>query len=125
MNTPYELLGGEAGVRQLSQELYRVMSGSADAKTIRDMHAEDLSGVSDKLFMFLSGWLGGPNLYLQKYGTICLSTPHSKYAIGPAERDQWLACMDGALDNVGASADLKAMLKEPMFNLADVMCNRD
>ena len=95
------------------------------AKTIRDMHAEDLSAVSDKLFMLLYGWLGGPNLYLQKYGTICLSTPHSKYAIGPAERDQWLACMDGALDNVGASEELKAMLKEPMFNLADVMCNRD
>lgn len=125
MNTPYELLGGEEGVRELASEFYNVMSAREDATTIRKMHAANLSGIQEKLFMFLSGWLGGPNLYLKKYGTICLSSPHAKYAIGSDERDQWLACMDQALDNVGASEEVKGMLKEPMFNLADVMCNQD
>lgn len=125
MKTPYELLGGETGVRGLANELYRVMSMRDEAKTIRDMHARDTAEVAGKLFMFLSGWLGGPNLYLKKYGTICLSSPHAKYAIGSNERDQWLACMDEALDRVGASEEVKEMLKEPMFHLADVMRNRD
>ncbi len=125
MQTPYELLGGETGVKALANEFYRVMSQREDAAGIRKMHAPNLSAVSEKLFQFLSGWLGGPQLYLQKHGTICLSNPHAAYAIGSDERDQWLACMDQALDNLNASADLKAMLKEPMFNLADVMRNRD
>lgn len=125
MQTPYELLGGETGVKALANEFYRVMSQREEAAGIRKMHAPNLSTVSEKLFQFLSGWLGGPQLYLQKHGTICLSNPHAAYAIGSDERDQWLACMDQALDNLNTSAELKAMLKEPMFNLADVMRNRD
>lgn len=125
MQTPYELLGGESGVRQLANELYQVMHAAPEAATIRAMHQKDLGEVADKLFKFLSGWLGGPQLYLEEYGTICLSGPHARYAIGAKERDQWLACMEKALDNVGASAELKQMLKEPMFNLADVMTNSD
>lgn len=125
MQTPYELLGGEPGVRRLAGALYQVMHADPEAATIRAMHQKDLAEVSDKLFKFLSGWLGGPQLYLQEYGTICLSEPHARYGIGSAERDQWLNCMAQALDNVGASAELKAMLEEPMFQLADVMRNRD
>jgi len=124
METPYELLGGEKGVKRLSEEFYAVMSNRKEATSIRQMHGKDLSLVSEKLFLFLSGWLGGPALYLEKYGTICLSSPHAKYQIGEDERDQWLACMDQALLNLDASDELIAMLKEPMFNLADVMTNK-
>lgn len=124
METPYELLGGAEGVKRLSIEFYAVMSCRKEAASIRKMHGKDLSLISEKLFMFLSGWLGGPALYLEKYGTICLSSPHAKYQIGEEERDQWLACMDQALLNINASDELIGMLKEPMFNLADVMTNK-
>ncbi|WP_299183251.1 group II truncated hemoglobin [uncultured Neptuniibacter sp.] len=125
MQTPYELLGGDPGVRALADEFYRVMAQREEAADIRKMHGQDLGPVSEKLYMFLSGWLGGDNLYLKKYGTVCLSSPHARYAIGEAERDQWLACMQQALLNIGASEELQTMLREPLFNLADLMRNKD
>ncbi len=125
MSTPYELLGGESGVRALANELYKVMSQRADASTIRAMHAQDTSEVADKLFMFLSGWMGGPDLYFQKYGTVCLSSQHARFTIGTDERDQWLRCMDQALINLNASDELTEMLKEPVFNLAEMMRNAE
>ncbi len=124
MQTPYELLGGETGVRQLAHEFYNVMNEHIEAKNIRDMHAKNLELIQEKLFKYLSGWMGGPALYLQEYGTICLSKPHAKYAIGADERDQWLTCMDVALERVGASDEVKEMLKEPMYNMAEMMRNR-
>ena len=125
MSTPYELLGGETGVRQLADEFYQVMTQRLEASNIRKMHSADLSPIKEKLFMFLSGWMGGPDLYLQKHGTICLSSPHAAYNIGSDERDQWLACMDQALLNIEASEQVRKMLKDPMFQLADVMRNAD
>lgn len=121
MKTPYELIGGENGVRNLAKEFYVVMSARSKAKTIREMHAPDTSEVEQKLFMFLSGWMGGPDLYFEKYGTVCLTKPHAGYSISSEERDQWLDCMDQALDNTGASDELKAMIKQPMFAIADMM----
>ncbi|WP_299200037.1 group II truncated hemoglobin [uncultured Amphritea sp.] len=125
MSTPYELLGGEVGVRSLANEFYQVMAQRADASTIRAMHAKDTSAVAEKLFMFLSGWMGGPDLYFEKHGTVCLSGQHAKFAIGSNERDQWLRCMDQALVNLNASDELIEMLKDPVFNLAEMMRNAE
>lgn len=123
--TPYQLLGGEAGIRKLAATFYEVMDELPEADAIRRMHAESLVDVKQKLFEYLSGWMGGPHHYHEKYGTVCLTKPHKPYAIGPAERDQWLLCMDEALRRIDASDQLKAMLKEPMFNIADAIRNRD
>jgi hemoglobin len=88
------------------------------------MHGESLAAIEEKLFEYLSGWMGGPPLYVRRTGTVCLTKPHQPYAIGAAERDQWLLCMDRALEEVGASAEVKDMLREPMFRIADMMVNR-
>lgn len=125
MQTPYELLGGEAGVRRLARTFYEVMDELPQAQAIRKMHAANLEIIQQKLFEYLSGWLGGPHYYQQKYGTVCLTKPHQPYAIGPAERDQWLTCMDEALRRVGASDEVKAMLKDPMFRIADALRTTD
>ena len=125
MQTPYQLLGGDDGIRRLAETFYTVMDELPDAETIRQMHAESLVDVKQKLYEYLSGWLGGPHHYHQKYGTVCLTKPHKPYAIGPAERDQWLMCMDEALRRVDASEEVKAMLKTPVFRLADAIRNTD
>jgi len=124
-NTPYQLLGGEDGVRRLCEAFYDCMEQLPESADIRRMHGEDLSGIRQKLFEFLSGWLGGPHLYAQKYGSICMTGPHRPFAIGPKERDQWLLCMDRALEQVGASEEVKAMLKQPLQNIADMIRNRE
>jgi hemoglobin len=125
MQTPYELLGGEEGIRRLAQVFYEVMDELPQVQSIRKMHAANLENIQQKLFEYLSGWLGGPHLYQQKYGTVCLTKPHKPYSIGPAERDQWLRCMDEALLRVNASEQVKAMLKTPMFRIADALRTTD
>ena len=124
MSTPYEILGGEDGVRRLADAFYEAMDQLPEAATIRAMHGADLEPIKQKLFEYLSGWFGGPRLYVEKYKTVCLTSPHKPYAIDEAARDQWLLCMDEALKRIGASDELKAMLKQPMFGLADFMRNR-
>lgn len=119
--TPYVLLGGDEGVRRLAKAFYAAMDRLPEAKTIREMHKDNLDEIEEKLYEFLSGWLGGPHHYFNKYGTVCLTKPHRPYVIGEAERDQWLQCMDEALDEVGAPDELKAMLKKPFFTIANMM----
>lgn len=122
--TPFEILG-EKGVRALAAAFYDVMVTSPDAQEIRAMHAADLEPMKRKLATYLIGWMGGPPVYLALNGTVCLTDPHAPYHIGPRQRDQWLACMDAALQRIDASDELKAMLKDPFFRVADTVRNSD
>lgn len=123
--TPYQLLGGEPGIRALAEAFYDIMDELPEAATIRAMHAEDLGDIKQKLFEYLSGWLGGPPLYLEKRGTVCLTSPHAPYRIGPDERDQWLLCMEKALERIGASDEVRQMVRQPFFRIADTIRNKD
>lgn len=122
--TPYEILG-QQGVRALADAFYDAMDELPQAATIRAMHADNLDSIKRMLAAYLTGWLGGPPVYQAMKGTVCLTDPHAPYPIGPAERDQWLLCMDAALERIGASDELKAMLKEPLFRVADTVRNQD
>lgn len=120
---PYYLLGEEAGLRALADAFYDAMDELPEAEHIRKMHAQSLTDIKEKLFEYLSGWLGGPDLYNEKYGTICLTEPHKPFAISEDARDQWLYCWDRAMEKVGASAEVQAMIKDPIFRMADFMVN--
>jgi hemoglobin len=122
--TPYQILG-EDGIRELTSTFYDIMDTLPEAAPLRAMHARDLSGMKEKLAEYLTGWMGGPPLYADRYGTVCMTTPHEPYHIGPEERDQWLLCMDKALQQTGASEELVKMLKVPMFRIADAIRNRE
>lgn len=123
--TPYQMLGGDEGIRKLADAFYDAMDELPEAATIRAMHAESLTDIKEKLYEYLSGWLGGPHLYKEKHGTVCLTDPHKPFAIGPAERDQWLLCMDKALERIEASDELRTMLKGPFYNIADFLRTRE
>lgn len=123
MQTPYDMLG-EEGIRELTDAFYDIMAESSEVSGIRAMHADDLTPMKEKLAEYLIGWMGGPPIYAQKYGSVCMTGPHKGFAIGESERDQWLLCMNRALERINASDDLKAMLKEPMFGIADAVKNR-
>lgn len=122
--TPYQVLG-EEGIRQLAETFYDVMDELPEAAHIRAMHSRSLVDVKGKLTDYLTGWMGGPPRYHDKTGTVCLTEPHAPFPIGPAERDQWLLCFNEALERINASDELKAMLKEPVYRLADTVRNRD
>ena len=123
-DTPYEILGQD-GVRALAEAFYDVMDELPQAADVRAMHAENLETIKRKLTAYLTGWMGGPPVYQAMTGTVCLTEPHEPYAIGPKERDQWLLCMNEALERTGASDELKEMLKIPMFQIADTVRNQD
>lgn len=122
--SPYQILG-DAGIKRLAAAFYEVMDELPEVGEIRAMHATDLEPMKRKLAMYLVGWMGGPPVYLAVNGTVCLTEPHAPYHIGPRQRDQWLRCMDEALERIGASEELKVMLKDPMFRVADTVRNRD
>jgi hemoglobin len=121
--TPYQALG-EAGIRALTDAFYDIMDELPAATEVRAMHAANLGPMKEKLAEYLIGWMGGPPLYADKYGTVCMTEPHEHYAIGPRERDQWLLCMDKALDKVAVDDELREMLKDPLYRIADAVRNR-
>ena len=120
----YDRIGGEAVVRQLVRRFYEIMDELPETYGIRKMHAENLSGAEDKLFKFLSGWLGGPQLFVAEFGQPFLRRRHFPFAIGAAERDQWLLCMRQALDEVVAEPALREELFDAFAKLADHMRNQ-
>jgi hemoglobin len=122
--TPYAMIGGEAVVRQLVDAFYDRMDEDPDFFAIRKLHPQSLHGSREKFFMFLSGWLGGPPLYVNAYGHPRLRARHMPFPIGDTERDQWMACMRAALDAVGVEAALKQQLIASFANTADWMRNR-
>ncbi|QFU75483.1 globin [Halioglobus maricola] len=122
--TPFQIMG-EPGIRELTGAFYDIMDELPELASLRAMHAADLAPMKEKLAEYLIGWMGGPPLYADKHGTVCMTDPHEPYHIGPEERDQWLHCMDLALERTGASEALTQMLKEPMFRVADAVRNRE
>lgn len=123
--TPYEAVGGEPMVAALVDRFYLLMDTVPQFAGIRAMHPADLKGSRDKLFMFLSGWFGGPDLYVAAHGHPRLRARHMPFSIGSAERDQWVACMVLAMEDVGIPEGLRAKLLENFFNTADFMRNRE
>ena len=122
--THYDLLGGEAGVRRLVDRFYDLMDTAPEAATIRGLHATSLKASREKLFLFLTGWTGGPQLYVERFGHPRLRMRHFPFAIGTRERDEWLWCMDRALDDQEIPAELRRHLRERLHALADHMRNR-
>ena len=122
--TPFELLGGEAAVRALVDRFYDLMDTAPEAATIRAFHAKSLKASREKLYMYLTGWTGGPQLYVEKHGHPRLRMRHFPFAIGERERDEWLWCMDRALDEQPMPDELRAFLRERFHQLADHMRNQ-
>ncbi|BCK87920.1 group 2 truncated hemoglobin GlbO [Sideroxyarcus emersonii] len=120
----YERIGGEAKVRELVQRFYHLMDELPEAYGIRKMHQPSLQGAEDKLFMFLSGWMGGPPLFVEKFGHPALRMRHMPFSIGKSERDQWLLCMGQALDEVVEEEALRNELKAAFIKVADFMRNQ-
>ena len=122
--SPYKRLGGEARVRELVDRFYDYMDSLDEAQGIRSLHAQSLRGSRRKLFLFLSGWLGGPDLYVQAYGHPRLRARHLPFPIGQAERDQWMLCMTKALEDMKLEDSLKHELQSVFWRTADHMRNK-
>ncbi len=123
--TPYEQLGGDAKVRALVERFYALMDSEPEFFGIRKLHPETLEGSTDKLYMYLSGWLGGPQLFVGKFGHPMLRARHLPYAIGNAQRDQWMACMVRAMEECEVPELFRLQLTGAFQKTADWMRNKE
>jgi len=122
--TPYELLGGDAKVRELVDRFYDLMDFEPSYRQLRAVHGNTLESAREKLYQFLSGWLGGPPLYTDKHGHPMLRARHLPFAIGDVERDQWMACMRQAIEETHVPQELRGALGDAFQKTADWMRNR-
>lgn len=118
------MLGGEEVLRKLCKRFYEIMDTLPEAKGIRDMHPRNIEGSEKKLFMFMSGWLGGPNLFIETFGHPRLRMRHFPFKIGKSERDQWMICMVQAFEDLQIQEPLRSELLHSLLNLADHMRNQ-
>lgn len=120
----FELIGGEQKLRELVDRFYDLMELEPDFVGIRMLHPVSTDGSRDKLFWFLSGWMGGPDMFVERFGHPRLRARHLPYAIASSERDQWLRCMALAMQDVGIAELVQERLMHSFYQTADWMRNR-
>jgi len=123
--TPFQWIGGEDKVRALVTRFYDLMDLEPGYAALRATHGSDLANAREKLFLFLCGWLGGPQLYVERYGHPRLRARHLPFEIGIRERNQWVACMDQAMAEVGVEPMLRERLYDSFMQTADWMRNKN
>lgn len=111
----YIAAGQLEGITKLVDSFYDYMASLPAAKKIRAMHPKDLTVSRDKLVCFLSGWLGGPRLYSEKYGSISIPMVHKHLSVASEERDAWLLCMREATNDQPYHDSFKRYLLEQLF----------
>ena len=122
--TPFEQMGGDAGIRRLVDRFYDLVDSAPEAATIRKLHAASLKASRDKLHLYLMYWTGGPATYIDQNGHPRLRARHLPFSISSRERDEWLWCMDLALNEQDMPTELREGIREKLHGLADHMRNR-
>ncbi|PDT84660.1 globin [Sinorhizobium sp. BJ1] len=123
--TLYEAIGGDAAVRALTQRFYELMGSLPEAARCRAVHPADLSGSEEKFYEYLTGWLGGPPIYVERRGHPMLRRRHFVAEIGSAERDEWLLCFTRALEETVSHPQFRQVILEPVTRLAHHMQNKE
>lgn len=115
-------MGGDGPVRSLAERFYATVDG--ESPSLRAMLPNRLDGSIEKFYEYLSGWLGGPQLYVAKRGHPRLRMRHLPFPIGSAEVEEWLRCMGLALDAEGVEGQLRAFLDDRFGAVAHHMQNQ-
>ncbi len=124
-NPHFRQLGGENAVRSLVDLFYARMDQNPAYADIRKLHPADLSGSASKLFWFLTEWTGGPKHFSERIGPPALRRRHLSFPIGIREKNQWLACMQQAMNDAGVETALQAELLHALAKTADFLRNQN
>ena len=121
--TPFDWIGGEEKISAMVECFYDLMDLESAYAALRAAHGSDLANARQRLTWFLTGWMGGPQQYTERFGHPMLRARHMPFSIGIKERDQWLACMNQAMAEIGVPEDLRTRLMQSFFQTADWMRN--
>lgn len=122
--SPYHALGGEERVHELVDNFYDIMDSNDNYQALRSLHAKSLKASREKLFLFLSGWLGGPDLYIEKYGHPRLRRRHMPFVIDNNVAQQWIDCMQDAMNVMHIEGTLRSFLNQSFEQTALHMRNQ-
>lgn len=122
--TLYEAIGADDTVRKLVRRFYELMETMPGGEAARAVHPPSLANAEEKLYEYLTGYLGGPQLYIEKYGHPRLRARHFVAPIGKAEVESWLACFRQALNDTVEHPKLREIIWAPIEQLAHHMANR-
>jgi hemoglobin len=122
--TLFDVIGGATRIHAMVERFYDLMELEPEFAGLRALHPPSTEGSRDKLTMFLTGWMGGPDVYVERFGHPRLRARHMPYAIGTSERDQWLRAMAWAMEDVGIDEALRLRLMESFYQTADWMRNK-
>lgn len=122
-DSAYERIGGAQGVRRFTRRFYALMDSLPEAAACRAIHPASLDGSEEKLFEYLTGWLGGPPLFVEKHGPPMLRARHLRAPIGDAEIAGWLACFRRAWAETVKDEALTAVVMPRIEGLALHMRN--
>ena len=122
--TLYMLIGGDTGVRSLVDRFYDLMEQDTNYSGIRKLHPPSLNNARDKLYWYLSGWMGGPELYVERFGHPRMRMRQAAFSIGTNEKDQWLACMKSALQDTAFDEPIKIRLMQAFGQIAEAIRNQ-
>ncbi|RDI26231.1 group II truncated hemoglobin [Pseudacidovorax intermedius] len=123
-DTVFEWIGGEDKIRAMVERFYDLMELEPKYADLRAAHGPSLDNARQRLTWFLTGWMGGPQHYTERFGHPRLRARHLPFPIGIKERDQWLACMDQAMGETAVPEALRARLRDSFFQTADWMRNK-
>ncbi len=121
--TAYDAIGGEQGTRRLANRFYDIMESDPVATELLALHPKPMDKIRQKFFEYLSGWLGGPPLYETQYGHPRLRARHLPFTVTEQMVEQWLYCMNKALDEVVEDSQLREAIRQPITQLAHHMKN--
>src|SRR5476649_1318468 len=122
--TLFDVIGGATRIHDMVERFYDLMELEPEFALLRALHPPSTDGSREKLTMFLTGWMGGPDIYVERYGHPRLRARHLPFAIGTSERDQWLRAMAWAMEDVGIDESLRVRLMESFYQTADWMRNK-
>ena len=117
-------MGGEPGIRRLVDPFYDAMEALPEASVVRGLHPPALALSRDKLTAFLTGWLGGPHRYNEKFGVIRIPSAHAHLPIRAEERDNGLRCMQAAVDQVDIADEFRVYFMQEIARPAIRCINR-
>jgi hemoglobin len=126
LDSPFALLGGREAVTRLAARFYEVME--RDEPALSALHRQDPGGgidpgVKTRFALFLVGWLGGPQEYMERHGHPRLRMRHAPVAVDATMRDAWLRCMTRALDDCGVSGPVRGFLDQRFAEVAAFLVN--
>ena len=121
--TPYYRIGGEEKVRELANRFYDVMENDTYAAELLSIHPQPLDRIRHVFFLYLSLWLGGPDIYQQEFGHPRLRARHLPFTVSPALKEQWMYCMRKAMMTTVSDVALAQKLFQALDQLAEHMIN--